>query len=439
MQLKKLSAIISILLVFVIAFSTTAHCAVIDDIGFETESDYIYLANLDSRSPIYTKNADEKCYPASLTKIMTYIIVTEKIKDLEKTMIPIKQSVLDKLLGTGSSLSGLDKYVDEKLSALDLLYCMMVTSGNDASLVLADYISDGKINEFAKLMNAKVEELGLKNTHFTNPHGLHDKKQYTTASDVYIMAKYAITLPKFMEICSTTEYNITSVDIEDAEPLMSTNQLMNENSEYYYQYTKGIKTGTTDEAGFCLASTAVKDGTAYLCVAMHADCYDSEGEWAENGAMKDTKKLYTWAYDNLQLTQIAGEQEPVTEISLNYGNKDSVFLVPEYASYYVLPKSYSPKEIEIVPTSQKTLDAPVQQGEVLGTAIITYKGETIDEINLVASETINKNELAYASQIVQNVLKSTWFLCSIGVIALLFIVYLIFVFTLKKGSKKKNK
>ena len=440
--MKKRVILSIITLIGVMMFnSLTVSAVIVDDIGFEPNSEFVYLANLDSENPVYTKNADKKAYPASITKIMTYIVVSEKIKDLEETKVPITEDVLNELLGTGSSLSGIEAYVDKDLSVLDLMYCMMVPSGNDAALVLADYVGKGDVKEFVKLMNDKAKELNLKNTHFTNPHGLHDKDQYTTATDVYKMAKYAISLPKFMEICNTTSYKITSAQIEEPPIIRASNQMLIESSEYYYKYAQGIKTGTTDEAGFCIVSTAVKDGTAYMCVTMNAPVYDSEGNWTTNTAMTDSKKLYEWAYENLQLNLIAGEEEPIIEVNLNFGKKDNVFLVPEYASYEMLPSNINKDDIKIKAKAQKTLDAPVQQGEVLGTATIYYKDQEIKKINLVANQTVEKDGLAYSMQIIQNVLLSPWFLWGSVLIIVLFLAYLIFIFRMKRnmGDGKKVK
>ncbi|MGN0551713.1 MAG: D-alanyl-D-alanine carboxypeptidase family protein [Acutalibacteraceae bacterium] len=439
MRKKKIMVLSAVLLAAVIALScfTTAGAVTVDP-GIKTKSDYIYFGNIDSETPVYTKNADKKCYPASTVKIMTYIIVSEKVTDFENTMVTIKQSVLDELYGTESSLSGLENFVDEKLSVLDLLYCMMVSSGNDAALVLADYVSGGNVDSFVKLMNDKAKELGLKNTNFVNPHGLHDEKQYTTAADMYRITKHAISLPKFMEICNTTSYKLGD---DDENTLVTTNKLINPNDEegYYYEYAKGIKTGTTDEAGFCLVSTAVKDGTAYMCVAMHADCYDENDDWADNGAMQDTKKLYEWAFDNLTLTKVVGEQDPVCELKINYSEKDKMFLVPEYSYSEVLPANMDKADIRIVPNAQQSVDAPIKQGEIAGTADIYYKDQKLTTINLIASETAEKSELIYGITLVKNVLTSPWFLGIAGVVLVLFIVYLVLIRSVGKGKRKKSK
>ena len=195
--MKKMLSVISalIMVVVIISMSVMPVGAVKNSIDFKTKTDILYLVNLDTDTVVYSKNSDKKCYPASTTKIMTYIVVTEQVKSLEDTKVKIKQDVLDQLWGTGSSLSGLENYVDEELSVYQLLHCMMVSSGNDATLVLADYLGKGDVDAFVKLMNDKAKELGCKNTKFANPHGLHDDKQYTTAEDMFKITQYAMTTP----------------------------------------------------------------------------------------------------------------------------------------------------------------------------------------------------------------------------------------------------
>lgn len=440
---KKLTYIACFLLILCLMCAPfTAVSAANFDPGFETKSDSVYLINLDTDTPVYQKNAEEKRYPASTTKIMTYIVVVEQVKDLEKTKVKIQQDILDRLLGTGSSLSGLENHVDEQLSVLDLLYCMMVSSGNDAALVLADYVGNGSVESFVKLMNDKVKELGLKNTNFTNPHGLHDANQYTTAYDMYKIAQYAISLPHFMEICNTTTYYI---DSEDDEPLVTSNHMIDPNrgGDYYYEYAKGIKTGTTDEAGYCLVSTAVKDGVAYLCVAMHAPCYDKDGESVDNGAMLDSKQLYEWAFGKLALKQIVGEQTPVCETKVNYAfNKDTLLLVPEYSFSTMVPEAADKDTVEIIPNVPESVDSPVTKGQKIGTANIEYDGQKIATVNLVASESVDRSEFVYGVTIIKNVITSPWFIVAAVLVLVLFIIYLIAVSMMgkkKKGNVKKHR
>ena len=287
---KKITYIISIAIAMLIVVSSvTAAGAVSNEINFDTHTESLYLLNLDTDTVVYNKAAQEKRYPASTTKIMTYIVVSEQVADLDNTNVTINADVLSQLDGTESSTAGLNEYVGKSLTVTQLLNCMMVSSGNDAALVLADYVGGGDVDKFVDLMNKKAEELGCKGTHYVNPHGLQDEEQYTTAEDLAIITKYALTVKYFPEITNTTEYFL---DGEEKDPLTTTNLLITPASDYYYEYAKGIKTGTTDEAGHCLISTALKDGTAYLCVALNAPIYDENGYTLdENYAAVDSKKI----------------------------------------------------------------------------------------------------------------------------------------------------
>ena len=193
--MKKSVKILSLIFVLCIIISSAISgvSAVSYPNNVKTMSDSILLVNMDSGQSVFEKDPDSKRYPASTTKIMTYIIAVEHIDDLDNTRIPIKQEVIDTLEGTGSSLANVAEHVGESMTAIDLLYSMMVPSGNDAAMVLADYVGGGNIDNFVKMMNDKAQELGCENTHFANPDGLHDDNHYTTLQDYYICA-YASSL-----------------------------------------------------------------------------------------------------------------------------------------------------------------------------------------------------------------------------------------------------
>lgn len=441
--MKKMLSVISalIMVVVIMAMSIVPAGAVKNSIDFKTKTDILYLVNMDTDTVVYSQNSDKKCYPASTTKIMTYIIVTENVKNLEETKVTIKQDLLDQLIGTGSSLSGLENYVDEELSVLQLLYCMMVSSGNDAALVLADYVGDGDVEAFVKLMNNKAKEIGCQNTSFVNSHGLHDDKQYTTAEDLYKITQYAMTTPYFTDITSTAEYYI---DGDDEEPLTNTNLMLHsDDEEYYYEFAKGIKTGTTDEAGRCLISTALKDNVSYMCIAMNAPCYDKDGyELDTNYAILESKKLYQWAYDNVTMRTVLGKDDKVASIKVNYcETADVVNLVPEYSYSTMLAKDIKDSDITITAQCQEVIDAPVERGTVLGTATVSYKGEQLAKVNLVAAENIEKSELLYFKAVALNILTSKLFITIVSVIVGLFVVYVVlvnvFAVRRKKGKSKK--
>ena len=202
MSSKRFAAALLVVMLIFSCFSQAVSAAVFET-NVSTQCKAIYMVNLDTGIVVYEKNAQEKMYPASTTKIMTYIVAVEHVADVKNTKVVVEQDVLNELLGTGSSLSGLEYFAGQAVTVYDLLNCLMIKSGNDAAMLLADFIGEGSIQKFVDMMNAKASELGCKNTHFMNPHGLHDTDHYTTAEDLAVIMQYAQTLPDFNEICST--------------------------------------------------------------------------------------------------------------------------------------------------------------------------------------------------------------------------------------------
>lgn len=433
--------VIALLLVLTVTVSSVISVGAVNivsnKINFEPKSDSLYLLNLDTDTVVYNNNSAEKRYPASLTKIMTYIIVAEQVEDLENTKVTIKKDLLDTLNGTDSSLSGLSKYIDKELTVMQLLYCLMVSSGNDAALVLADYVGNGDVQSFVDLMNNKAKELGCENTNFINPHGLHDENHYTTAEDLAKIVKYALTVKYFTEVTNTVKYYING---DEKEPLVNTNKMINpDEKDYYYEFARGIKTGTTDEAGYCLVSAALNNGVTYLCIALHAPCYDDNGEDMSNGAMTDSKKLYEWAYSNIELKTVLGDQTRVCETKLNYAsNQDTITLVPEYSYSTMVPKDFKESDLEIKSQCPEEVDAPVTRGDVIGTATISYNGEELTKVNLVAGETVERSEFAYAMTVIKNVVSTPVFMICACIVLVLFIAYLVFLQRLSKKKKDRD-
>ena len=345
--MKRISVLI--ISVIIVCFSVISASAVDYKCDVETVSNAVYLENLNSGTVVYEKASDQRSYPASTTKIMTFIVTAENVGDLDQTSVTIKQDVIDGL-DPESTVMGLSTHVGEQVSVRDLLYGLMLPSGNDAALVLADYVGGG-ISGFAEKMNAKAAELGCTDTHFANPHGLYDQNHYTTARDMALIAKHAMTIPGFMEICNTVYYTPNGFNT-----LHNTNYMLDPDAEggaYYYQYTKGIKTGYLDEAGKCLVTSSDKDGDKYLCVCLGAAfSYDEN----VNYAMKDTAKLYGWAYDTA-----------------------------------FLPNNYDNNQLKVEVNCPEQVEAPVTKGDVIGTVSVKYEDLDLGVTNIVASEDIERD------------------------------------------------
>lgn len=417
----------------IILGTTFSALAISFDYSEPLESETVLLVNMDTGIPVLEKNADEVRFPASLTKIMTYIVAYENIEDVYNTRVEIRQEVLNPLLGTGSSMSGLDYKVGESVTVIDLLYCMMVNSGNDAALVLADYVGKGDTDKFVEMMNKKAKELGCENTHFVNPHGLHDADHYSTARDLYKITTYALALPLFAEITNTATYYCEGDDY----PLVTTNYMIdvNRGGDYYYTYAKGVKTGTTDEAGRCLITTGIADGYAYMCICMGAPYENSD----HNGAMTDAKGLLRWALTQLELARTLVTETPGCEVNVNFSNDtDSILLYPIENVYSILPKERNEEDVKLVCDAPESVDAPVKKGDVIGSVTVYYKDDALKTVDLVAGEDVEKSDITYTVHVFKSVLNSWQFWIAVGIAVVLLIIYIALISHIRTKNKRRR-
>ena len=428
MKRRAVCCFIANFFIFVL-FSNIIVQAVAFNIDFDTTSESISLINLDLNTVVYEKNPNQRRGPASVTKIMTYIVAVENVSDLKGTVVNVKDETLDSLLGTGSSLSGLR--AGDRLTVYELLHCLMIPSGNDAALVLADYVGSGDISKFVTLMNQKAEELGCSNTHFMNPHGLPEYNHYTTSNDMANIVKYAMTLPYFSEITN----QVVSTIIGEDRPLVTTNRLIDKvrGGDYYYKYAKGIKTGHADETtGYCLVSTAANDGYTYLCVALGAP--------NDGGAEIDSKNLYRWAFNSLEIKQIMNSETPIGEVKVKYAwNKDSMMLTTQGSLSTILPVSVSSSSIEVITDIPDSVNAPISAGQKIGTATLRYANQDLETVDLLASEDIPINYFIFFIDIINALATSKWFIISIVIVLVLLVVYILLATRYNKIKKIKKR
>ncbi len=454
---KKLILLGSFLMAALLALGTMAPMpvqAATFQIDFETESAAICLVNVDTGTEEYKKNADERRAQASLTKVMTFIVASEHITDPENTKITASEFDIHSLDGTGSSMANV--LAGETFSALDWYYALMVPSGNDAAMVLADFVGGGctgetssqeNINNFVQMMNDKAQEMGLTNTHFANPHGLDQENHYTSARDSCTIAQYAMQLSHFMDIVTTSSYELPDSNLRtkaEIDTLYSTNFMQNpQYEEYYYEYVKGIKTGTETNAGRCIVTSANNGKYTYICTALGAPDQNSDGTTVEtNGAMLDTKKLYQWAFENLEIKPIVNMDVPVTEIGLELAwQRDTLKLMPESNLSVLLPKDIEISSIIATPNEDvpESVVAPVTKGQVLGSATLSYANQELGTIQLIADEDIPRSDLLYYLQGIRDVVTNKWFIFAVIVFVILFIVYLIISTIYNRRNRRRRR
>ena len=397
----------------------------------------VFLINSDSGTVLYAKNADQKIFPASTTKIMTAILTAEKFKDKLNIVITVKNADLKPLLSTDSSLSEIK--ATEKLTVEQLLYCMMLPSGNDAAMVLARAVG-GDVTSFVEMMNSKAKELGCKNTNFSNPTGLHDVNHYTTAQDLYLIAKYAMTIDTLVAVVNTTNYTIAATATNQKHSLKNTNKMLLQSNLNYYKYVKGIKTGFTTPAGDCLVSYAQNGGYNYFCIVMGAPHKDT----STNTSFADTKPLYQWAFGNFEIKTLVNVGVPQDEIILELAwNKSKLQLVSDGQFSALIPKTSLKDKVTVVPNADvpKTIMAPVKKGQKLGTADVMLGTTKIGTINLVANQAVARSSPLYFVYLVGKFFSSLWFkIVSIALLILLSLYITIsFIFNRRKKLLMKRK
>lgn len=287
------------------------------------QSQGIYLLNVDSGEPVYNRNEMERIQPASLTKIMTALVVLESDHDLDNETTELKTYIQNYLYNLQAGDGGI--YQGVQFTLRDLLYGSLTQSVNAAAMMLADYVGNGSIEDFCVMMNQKAKEMGAKNTHFSNPTGLYieGEENYTTAYDMALIAQYAMQNEDYMEIANTRVYTAYPTGgPESGITWISTNKMINaaDTDGYYYEGLRGIKTGTLPEPGqgvVNFVSTATRDGYTYLAVCLGAPYRSPDGEiYANNLAFRDTARLYDWAFDSFRVKTLMSVGEEVAGVNV---------------------------------------------------------------------------------------------------------------------------
>ncbi len=344
-------------------------------------SDSAILIDFKTGTTLYSKNAEEKMYPASTTKILTAIIALEKC-NLDD-IITISSSTIS-TIPSGYSSAYLSN--GEEISIRDLVTIFLVHSANDAGYVLAEHIS-GSIDEFAKLMNQKALEIGCKNTHFTNPSGIHDENHYTTAYDLSLIAKYCMQNSVFRSIVSEQSCTINSTNKSDVRKYSNTNDLLNPSSKYYLKECVGIKTGYTAQAKNCLISACSKNNLGLICVVLGANQMPN----GESSRYLDSINLFKYGYANYSVRNFVDKDVNFTNIEIKNGSKDtrSLDLYTDSSVSGLLKNTDSIPEGKI--ELNNTISAPISKGTVIGSVTYTV-GDNSYSTNLVASHDVEEDE-----------------------------------------------
>jgi D-alanyl-D-alanine carboxypeptidase (penicillin-binding protein 5/6) len=379
----------------------------------------------------FEKNADASIQPASTTKLVTALLVAEAAERGEI-------SLSDTVTADESCLANLDEDSSdcsprlesgEIMTVEELLYCVMLASANEASSLLASYVS-GSESAFVDAMNARVQELGCTGTHFANANGLEDSNHYSTARDFALIAQEAMRHSLVKDIAGTLHHTVPETNVAPARELTNTNSLLNPESEFYYDPAYGIKTGYYENAGYCLVSAAAQNDIDVICVVM--------GGQSMNDQFYDTLTLYRWLFENYEYRPILSSTDTVVTVPVRMGDEESVGARSEDTISAILPDDYDLGKIgyQYVLYHEATgekLDAPVTVGQVLGEITVVEMDENGDILQtfgtsrLIASGTVEMSREEYLSSQLKDLFQEPVVRRIVTILIVLLAVYLLLV------------
>lgn len=383
-----------------------------EDIFKSITAPNLLLAETKTGKILYERNSDERIYPASLTKLMTAILVVENC-ELDE-IVTVSDNAVNSV---PSGYVNANLQVGEQLTVEDLLYVMLIPSANDAANALAEHVG-GNIESFSSMMNTRAKELGCTGSNFTNPSGLHQEEHYTTAKDLFLISQKAVENSIIKKIIGTTTYSLPSTNkyTKETRIFTTTNYMIKKDlTKYYCDYCIGAKTGYTGDAKNCVVEFAKKGGIELTAIVM------GENSKVKGQKFLDAKEMFEYVFENYKIKELAKQNEEYETVRVINGTKDTNQLEVLYKnSVNILIENNSEKEVE-TKVEYTNLKAPIQKGNVVGKVIHEYDGITY-ETELVANSNVEE------SRTLSNLIK---------IILVMFIIYIIY--NLKKSNKKYKK
>lgn len=342
-----------------------------DDLSLGKSAKSVVLLEASTGQIIYKRNENEKLHPASMTKMMSMLLIMEVI---EKGSL--KWTDMVTASENASSMGGSQILLEtgEKMTVDDLFKGIAIASGNDAVVALAEKVA-GTVDAFVKMMNDKAKQLGLKNTNFKNPHGLDATDHYSSAYDMAMIGRELVRHKKVLEYSSIYEYYLR--DGTDRKTwLVNTNKLVR-----FYDGVDGLKTGYTKEAGYCLTATAMKNGMRIIAVVM--------GEPDSKTRNKEVTELLDYAYAQYDLDTIISTKKVIGKKTVNKGKQKYAELVLKEDATSLVKKGEKSEDVTYEINTYK-LSAPVKKGDVVGTLTLKNKSKEIKTIDITVKEDIEK-------------------------------------------------
>ena len=400
-----------LLLIFCLVLSAFAPAASADSAP-ELNGKNVVLADLNTGRVVYSKSPDTVVAPASLTKIMTVLLAVESVERGDHSLDEIVTARDDCRTGLDEESSSANIVPGEQMTFRDLLYCSMIQSASDACNVLASLIG-GSITGFVDLMNERAEELGCTVTYFEDPNGLSNNNQ-TTAYEMFLITQEAIRHDYFMAVCNIADVTIPATNVGPEREYHNSNSLISSQSVYggnRYLYTgaAGVKTGYTRAAGYCLISTAEREGLHFLAVVMGCDGW-LNAHIEDYLNFEDSIKLYDWAFSNFVYRNVIDTGTPVYELDVQFAQDDAkAVLYPQQNLRVLVPRDTTEEDVQLdFNIYRQDLVAPVRSGEVFGEAVVSVNGEVFGTVNLITRDEVELARSEYMKRQLKDFFSNRW-------------------------------
>ena len=447
--MKKIISALSGLILLLPSMSGLSSSAINFPLKAQIQSESAVIINLDIDTIIHEKNADIQQMPGALVNIMTAVVCLENCDDLDEKLI-IDESVYSDLyyIEYPEDLRYADILDGDILTVTDLLHAMMLTSSVEAAQTIAHHVSDGDINAFVDMMNDKAKEIGLTSTNFENPTGMYDINQYTTARDMAVLTQYALEVPLFESIATVPEYSPSIQNLQNhpdhSEWLWTnSNLMMDPQSDYYYTGAKGIKTGNLSAAGRNIISLASKDGNNYLAILLKAPIRNADGE-TKYYHLDAASAVFVWAFNNFSYVVILNETVEIDEVKVTLAEGNDYVLARPKEEFSMLwydeiDTSLIKRDGDNIVFDKESFQAPIKKGDRLGEVTLTYSGETLGTVELVAVSDVERSVSKYNLYAIEQFNNTEWFDKSLLAASVPCIIYIIICIVSFVRYKKESR
>jgi len=371
-----------------------------------------YVSCVETGDVLFTYNPEAELFTTSSTKLMTAIVAIEALSSRLDEKVTVTSQMLSEVAGNRLGLQA-----GEIVTIRDLIYILVTGGNNDGAYCLA-YLTAGSVAAFVEQMNAKAQVLGAHNTNYTNPTGMHDELMKTTVTDTAAIAKYAWSLPLFVDASSTQKYVMEATNMSEFRNIYNRNCLISKyySADYFNGSCSGLNAGSTSQGGHCVITVAKNEDLSYLIIVMGAESTEEKIYSYAN-----VQTLIDWVFESYAMKDVLTESQVVCEMPVSLASAvDFVTVAPEKTVSVFLPTDVDvEKEIEYSwTTTEETLNAPLTAGEVVGQISATYKepgaedAKVLGSCNLVVTSDVERSDFLYTLNRIENFTKSRGFIAA---------------------------